>query len=197
MFHLRQLLCSKIIFCNEEFARCIASNVSKFVFISTDKAVRPTSLMGASKRFCEMMVNAYTRSKKINCASVRFGNVIGSSGSVLPLFKEQILNGGPVTITDKSVERFFMSISEASELVLQAGAMAKDENIFFLDMGKPVKIIDIAKKMIKFYSDLYTNKIHIKEIGLRDGEKISEELFISKKHYKTQHERISIWYINK
>lgn len=149
----------------------------KFILVSTDKAVNPTNVMGASKRMCEMVIQCRTNSK--TCfAAVRFGNVLGSNGSVIPLFKRQIAEGGPVTITDKRIIRYFMTIPEASSLVIQAGAMAKKGELFVLDMGKPVKIYDLALNMIKLMGFEPEKDIKIEEIGLRPGEKLYEELLM-------------------
>ena len=152
--------------------------VKKFILVSTDKAVNPTNVMGASKRMCEMVVQCRRAGSNTEFAAVRFGNVLGSNGSVIPLFRRQIQNGGPVTITDKRIIRYFMTIPEASQLVMQAGAMAKSGELFVLDMGKPIKILDLAENIIRLSGLIPYRDIDIKEVGLRPGEKLYEELLI-------------------
>jgi UDP-N-acetylglucosamine 4,6-dehydratase len=178
----------------------IVSSVEVFVLISTDKAVRPTNIMGATKRFSELILQALAQeynNKKIIFSMVRFGNVLNSSGSVIPLFKKQIKNGGPVTVTDPNVIRYFMTISEASQLVIQAGAMSKKGgDVYLLDMGEPVKIIDLARKMIRLSGMEVKDNHHpngdieIVFTGLRPGEKLYEELLIGDETLKTHHELI-------
>ena len=168
--------------------------VDKMVLISTDKAVRPTNVMGASKRFCEMVVEAWNNtSKHTRYSMVRFGNVLGSNGSVIPLFKRQIENGGPVTVTSSEINRFFMTIPEACGLVIESGAYAEGGEKFILDMGEPVKIIDLAKNMIKLSGLELGKDINIEITGLRPGEKLYEELLLSTANAtKTQNDKIYV-----
>ena len=163
--------CKNVIECCEKYG------AERFMMVSTDKAVNPTNVMGATKRMCEMLVQSASADpdNKVKYSATRFGNVLGSAGSVIPLFRKQIREGGPITITDKRIIRYFMTIPEASQLVLASGAMAHNGELFVLDMGEPVKILDLAESMIRLMG---AQNIEIQEIGLRPGEKLYEELLI-------------------
>jgi UDP-N-acetyl-D-glucosamine 4,6-dehydratase len=166
----------------------IEYGVQKFVMVSTDKAVRPTNVMGTTKRVCELYAQN-VHSKNTLLTAVRFGNVLGSSGSVIPKFKEQIQNNQPLSVTHKDITRYFMLIPEACRLVLQAASIAKDRELFILDMGKPIKIVDLAKKMLKLYGK---SDLGIEYTGLRKGEKLYEELLIDENNKKTSYKSIMI-----
>ena len=168
---------------------CEEYGAERFMMVSTDKAVNPTNVMGATKRMCEMIVQSASTYGKVKYSSTRFGNVLGSAGSVIPLFRKQIANGGPVTLTDKDIIRYFMTIPEAAQLVLQSGAMAKNGELFVLDMGQPVRIYDLAENMIRLSG---AKGVEIVEVGLRPGEKLYEELLMTDHLEKTENELIFI-----
>ena len=169
---------------------CEKYGCERFMMVSTDKAVNPTNVMGATKRMCEMIVQSVSTYGKVKYSATRFGNVLGSAGSVIPLFRRQIAAGGPVTITDKRIIRYFMTIPEAAQLVLQSGAMADNGELFVLDMGEPVKILDLAENMIRLSG---AQGIEIRETGLRPGEKLYEELLVKTEELdKTENEMIFI-----
>jgi len=167
--------------------------VKRFVQLSTDKAVNPTNIMGASKRLTELIVQDYAKHNEMQCMTVRFGNVLGSYGSVIPLFESQIRSGGPVQVTDPEITRYFMTIPEAAQLVLQAGALGESGAIYVLDMGSPVKILDLAEKLIRYYGYTPNEDMPIEIIGLRPGEKMYEELTLDEEEQsmmETSHNRI-------
>ena len=169
--------------------------VERFVQLSTDKAVNPTNVMGCTKRICEMLIQSFAGATDMKCMAVRFGNVLGSHGSVIPLFEEQIKRGGPVTITHPDIVRYFMTITEASQLVLQAGGLARGGSIYVLDMGEPVRIMDLAQRLIRFYGYEPGVNMQVKITGLRPGEKLYEELMMDaeqNKMGKTAHDKIFI-----
>ena len=171
----------------------IKYGVKRFIMISTDKAVNPTNIMGATKRVCEMMVQAFNDKQRTEFVAVRFGNVLGSNGSVIPIFKQQIKNGGPVKVTHKDITRYFMTIPEAASLVLQAGVYAQNGEVFVLDMGQPIKIYELAEKMIKLMGHTPGEDIKIEIVGLRPGEKLYEELYMTSENMtSTRHKRIYI-----
>ena len=169
--------------------------VERFVQLSTDKAVNPTNVMGCTKRICEMLIQTFAQNTTMKCMAVRFGNVLGSHGSVIPMFESQIREGGPVTITHPDITRYFMTIPEAAQLVLEAGALARSGSIYVLDMGQPVKIMELAEKMIRFYGYEPGVNMEIRITGLRPGEKLYEELMMdteADKMQRTDHNKIFV-----
>jgi len=169
------------------------ASVECFVLVSTDKAVRPSNVMGATKRVAEMLVSDLTQRSGMRFIAVRFGNVLRSSGSVIPMFQEQIARGGPVTVTHPDITRYFMSISEAAQLILQAGAMGEGGEVFILDMGRPVRILDIARDLIRLHGLEPDEDIPIEIIGLRPGEKLYEELItVGEGIVPTGHQKIMV-----
>lgn len=189
--------------CNNVFGTLAAGHaavkagVETFVLISTDKAVRPTNVMGASKRMAELLLQAFaTKYESTTFCMVRFGNVLGSSGSVVPLFRQQILSGGPVTVTHKDIIRYFMTIPEAAQLVLQASAIGEGGDVFILDMGEPVRIVNLARRLIRLMGSEVKDKTHpkgdveIQFTGLRPGEKLYEELLLGDNVTGTGHPKI-------
>ena len=169
--------------------------VKKFVLVSSDKAVRSTNIMGATKRFAELIITDQNRAGKTSFSAVRFGNVLGSNGSVIPLFKKQIADGGPVTVTHKDITRYFMTIPEAVGLILQSGVYAQGGELFILDMGNPVKIYDLAVKMITLAGYKVGEDMEIIVTGLRPGEKLYEELLVDandQNHIRTDNQKIFV-----
>jgi len=172
----------------------LANSAAAFVMVSTDKAVNPTSVMGASKRCAELYIQSLNQSDRTRFVAVRFGNVLGSSGSVVPIFRKQIADGGPITVTHPDMKRYFMTISEASQLVMQAGAIGQGGEIFVLDMGEPMRILDLAKEMIRRCGLEPETDISIEFTGIRPGEKLYEELSAANEQIRpTAHEKINVW----
>lgn len=174
-------------------AKCASQfNVKKFILVSTDKAVNPTNIMGATKRVAEIIITAFNSASSTEYSAVRFGNVLGSSGSVILIFKQQILEGGPVRVTHPDVKRYFMTIPEACQLVIQAGAIAKGGEIFILDMQKPIQIKDLAENLIRLYGYVPGTDIEIEYTGLRPGEKLYEEIMLDREAIETSHKKIFV-----
>ncbi|MCU1258363.1 MAG: polysaccharide biosynthesis protein CapD, partial [Bryobacterales bacterium] len=195
--HVMEAVKNNIIGTRNVVCAAAQNNVARFLMISSDKAVNPTNIMGATKRVAELIVSAFPLEGdggKTKCVSVRFGNVLGSNGSVIPVFREQIARGGPVTVTHPDMRRYFMTIPEAVQLVLQASIMGKGSEIFVLDMGEPVRIVDLARNMIRLSGHEPDGDIEIRYTGLRPGEKLFEELSTKDEHIQsTYHEKIKIF----
>jgi FlaA1/EpsC-like NDP-sugar epimerase len=191
--HPREACMANILGTKNLVEASLKAGVDRFVLVSTDKAVRPANVMGATKRLAEMFVDSMNGKANTRFMSVRFGNVIRSSGSVIPLFQEQIARGGPVTVTHPEITRYFMSIPEAAQLILQAGAMGEGGEIFILEMGKPIRILDMARDLIRLQGYEPEKDIPIQFIGLRPGEKLYEELITEGEGIvSTSHEKIMV-----
>jgi FlaA1/EpsC-like NDP-sugar epimerase len=192
-YHPREAFHTNVLGTKNVSEAALESQVERFVLVSTDKAVRPTNVMGATKRLAEMLTQSINGSQRTRFMAVRFGNVIGSSGSVIPLFQQQLARGGPLTVTHPAVTRYFMSIPEAAQLILQAGAMGEGGEIFILDMGKPIKVVELARDLIRLNGLEPEKDIAIEFIGLRPGEKLYEELITSGEGIvATEHEKIMV-----
>jgi FlaA1/EpsC-like NDP-sugar epimerase len=188
-----EAVCNNILGTRNLIDASLEANIKRFVLVSTDKAVRPTNVMGATKRVAEMLMACADGGSEKHFMAVRFGNVIGSSGSVIPMFQDQISRGGPLTVTHPDVTRYFMSIPEAAQLILQAGAIGKEKEIFILDMGEPVHIADLAKDLIRLNGLEPDRDIRIQFIGLRPGEKLYEELITKGENIvPTSHDKILV-----
>lgn len=192
-YHPREAFLTNVLGTKNVAEAALKTGVERFVLVSTDKAVRPTNVMGATKRVAEMLIESINGSHRTRFLAVRFGNVIGSSGSVIPLFQQQIARGGPVTVTHPKITRYFMSIPEAAQLILQAGAMGEGREIFILDMGKPINIAEMARDLIRLNGLEPERDIAIEYIGLRPGEKLYEELItVGEGIVPTSHEKIMV-----
>jgi FlaA1/EpsC-like NDP-sugar epimerase len=190
--HLSEAIENNIFGTDNLLTACANHGVSTFVMLSTDKAVRPTNMMGVTKRIAELIVRS-SPSSTMTCVSVRFGNVLGSNGSVIPVFHSQIERGGPVTVTHPDMTRYFMTIPEAAQLVLEASSLGRRNEIYILDMGEPVKIVDLARRMIQWKGLKVGEEIKIEFSGIRPGEKLSEELQgLGEQTAPTQHSKIAV-----